>query len=242
MLHVLMAAVLIISVNFSLPTKKPKKTESLIHATVVSQKLFDDLAARKKQKALKKQRIKEQIKKEKERLIRKKALKKKKKAQRIKARKLLAAKRAKAKKDAAIAKKKAQEKAREDAKLSAQKEAQRKHQAKLDKLMEDTFNKSFSSAQSTKELSEISRYKALIKDKISRNWQVDSSMKNKSCTLAIRLSADGLVLSATRSKGDPEVCDSAKRATFKAYTLPIPKDPKISQQFLDFDITLEPNL
>jgi len=242
-LHLLIGLVLIISINFKLPTEKPKKTAPLIHATVVSKKSFDDLMARKKQKILTEQRRIDQIKKEKERLKREKALKKKQKAlkkkqkalkkkqkaQKIKAQKI---KEQKIKEQKLVAEKKVKEK----------KEAQRKHQAKLDELMQADFNKSFSSAKSTKELSEINRYKALIKDKISRNWQVDSNMKNKSCTLGIRLAADGLVLSVTRSEGDPEVCNSAKRATFKARTLPIPADPKILQQFLDFDITLEPNL
>jgi len=254
-LHLLIGLVLIISINFKLPTEKPKKTAPLIHATVVSKKSFDDLMARKKQKILTEQRRIDQIKKEKERLKREKALKKKQKAlkkkqkalkkkqkalkkkqkaQKIKAQKIKAQKikEQKIKEQKLVAEKKVKEK----------KEAQRKHQAKLDELMQADFNKSFSSAKSTKELSEINRYKALIKDKISRNWQVDSNMKNKSCTLGIRLAADGLVLSVTRSEGDPEVCNSAKRATFKARTLPIPADPKILQQFLDFDITLEPNL
>ena len=108
--------------------------------------------------------------------------------------------------------------------------------------MEAEFEDAFSSAQSSKQLSEIARYKALIQDKISRNWQVEQSMKGKSCTLAIRLAPDGLVLSASRSSGDQKLCDSAKRATLRAKTLPIPKDPEIAPQFRDFDITLEPDL
>ena len=67
-------------------------------------------------------------------------------------------------------------------------------------------------------------------------------MKGKTCTLAIRLAPDGLVLSADKSKGDDKLCASAKRAALKARTLPIPKDPKIASQFRDFDITLDPDL
>ena len=107
--------------------------------------------------------------------------------------------------------------------------------------MEAEFADAFSSAQSSKQLSEIARYKALIQDKISRNWQVEPSMKGKTCTLAIRLAADGLVLSVNHSRGDIQLCESAKRAALKARTLPIPKDPDISSQFRDFDITLEPD-
>lgn len=121
-------------------------------------------------------------------------------------------------------------------------EAERLRQAELDKQMEAEFEDAFSNAQSSKQLSEIARYKALIQDKISRNWQIEPSMKGKSCTVAIRLAPDGLVLSVKRSNGDQKLCDSAERATLKAKTLPIPKDPDIAPQFRDFDITLEPDL
>ena len=108
--------------------------------------------------------------------------------------------------------------------------------------MEAEFADEFSSAQSAKQLSEIARYKALIQSKISRNWQVDPDMKGKSCTLAIKLAGNGLVLSVNRSRGDEKLCASAKRAALKSRTLPIPKDPEIASQFRDFDITLEPDL
>lgn len=99
-----------------------------------------------------------------------------------------------------------------------------------------------SSAQSSKKSAEIARYNALIQDKISRNWLLEPSMKGKTCTLAIRLAPDGLVLSARRSKGDENFCASAKRATLKSKKLPIPKDPEISPQFRDFEIILAPDL
>lgn len=260
-LHVILGVVIIIMTNFSIQPKKPKKTSAVIKATFVNQKLFKELTDPSKQKALKQKRIKNENKKENERIKREKALKKQKEAKHIEDQKLVAMKE---EKDAKIAKKKridklnkqrikrlkeqfkakqkAQQKALKDAKLSAQREAQRKHIEKLDQLMEADFDQSSSSAQTKKEASEINRYKSLIKDKISRNWQVDSSMKNKKCILAIRLAADGLVLSAIRTDGDADVCNSAKRATFKAKTLPIPSDPNIAMQFRDFDITLEPNL
>ena len=318
-LHIVIGVALIVGASFSLPKEKPKKVTPIINASVVNQKLFDDLAERKNQKALSEQRKVDKIKKDKarkkreikraeekrkkkeataRRVQKEKALKKKKEAERVKAEKLLVAKKLKEKKVADAkkkkaddkrkkqkiekqkkleqeqqqAKKKAQEKARKDAKIKAQRdakikadkkakqilaakkaakqEAKRKadakaeklRQADLDKLMEAEFDNEFSSAQSAKQMSELARYKALIQDKISRNWQVDSSMKNKTCTLAIRLSAGGLVLSVNRTKGDQRLCDSAKRATLKAKTLPIPKDPEIAVQFRDFDITLIPDL
>lgn len=314
-LHVIVGAVLLLGVDFSLPTEK-KKEQVIINASVVSQKLFDDLAQRKNQQvadkvAAEKRKI-EQKRKEQARIKReqqlaekkrketelkrvqaeKEALARKKKEQdRILFEKIVAAKELRAKEEAqkakkvADAKRKEQEIARKkqeaaliekqkteikrikaeklaaskalkvkqakEAKIKADKvvkakkeaeHAEQLRQAELDKQMQAEFEDSFSIAQSSKELSEIARYKALIQAKISRNWQVDPSMKGKTCTLAIRLASDGLVLAANRSRGDERLCASAKRATLSAKTLPIPKDPEIALQFRDFDITLEPDL
>jgi len=160
-----------------------------------------------------------------------------------KAAKAKAAKEAKVKAAKAKAEKLAKEKAIKAAKAKAAKEkAEKERQAELDRQMEAEFADEFSTAKSRKELSEIARYKALIQGKIGRNWQVEPDMKGKSCTLAIRLAPDGLVLSVKRSSGDEKLCASAKRAALRARTLPIPKDPDIVSQFRDFDINLEPDL
>ncbi|MCP4323939.1 MAG: cell envelope integrity protein TolA [Alteromonadales bacterium] len=314
-LHLIVGAVLLLGMDFSLPTEK-KKEQVIINASMVNQKLFDDLAQKKKQikadavaaekrKLQKKREEKARIKREKQRAEKKRKIaeakrvkaekaevaRKKKEEDRRLFEKIVAAKELRAKKDAEKAKqvaetkrkkqeaervkkqkaeakrieaekvaaakalkvkqaKEAKIKADKAAKAKAAKEAKRKadakaerlRQAELDKQMETGFEDAFSSAQSSKQLSEIARYKALIQDKISRNWQVEPSMKGKTCTLAIRLAPDGLVLSASHSKGDQKLCASAKRATLKAKTLPIPKDPEIAPQFRDFDITLEPDL
>ena len=161
-----------------------------------------------------------------------KALAKKKESEKLQAQKA-------AKEKAA---KEAKEKAAKEAKRKAAAEAERLRQAELDQQMEAEFFDDFSSARSAKQLSEIARYQALIRNKISRNWKVDPSMGGKTCTLAIRLAPDGLVISVNMSRGDRVLCDSARRATLSARTLPIPSDPEISGQFRDFDITLEPEL
>lgn len=297
-LHAILGGLLLLGLDFTLPQEKPKV--AIIEASLINQKVFDDLAARKKEQTKKEQRKKDQIKKEKARAEKekiKKAKEAKAKIAKAKANKLAKEKAAKAnaakqkaekvakakaakqkaekiakakaakKKAEKIAKAKAakkmadkiakekaakvaKEKAEKIAKAKAAKEKaqkiakakERQRQLELDQQMDAEFADDFSSAQSAKQLSEIARYKALIQNKIGRNWQVDSNMKGKSCTLAIRLAPDGLVLAAERSKGDAKLCASAKRAAFKAKTLPIPKDPGISTQFRDFDITLEPDL
>lgn len=329
-LHLIIGAVLLLGLEFKLPKDKPKEEVVVINASIVNQKLFDDLASKKVQQeadrvAAEKRKV-EQARKEKERIKREQQLAEKQRqdaenkrieaekaelarqkkeeerilfeeivaakalraekeaaeakkaaealkakqeaervkqeaerqkqqaeAQRVEAEKVAAAKalaekqaaeaKLKAEKEAKIkAEKEAKLKAEKAAKLKAEKEAQRLRQAELDRQMEAEFADSFSNAKSSKQLSEIARYKALIQDKISRNWQVEQSMKGKSCTLAIRLAPDGLVLSVNRSSGDQKLCDSATRATLKAKTLPIPQDSEIAPQFRDFDITLEPDL
>jgi len=297
LLHIIVGTLLLMNVNFSILKTEPKNAAPIINATVINQKVFDDLAQRKsdKEQAEKKkveqekQRIQqekkkaEELRKQKEtkRIEAEKAetVRKKKEADRIVAEKALAAKQLKAKQDAEKAKQVADQKRKKQqaenvrkqaeekrkkieaekvaaekvaaekvaaakaaaaAKVKAEQEQERLRRAELDKQMDAQFEDTFSSAQSSRQLSEIARYKSLIQDKISRNWQTEPSMKGKSCTLAIRLAADGLVISAQRSSGDIKLCESAKRAALKAKTLPIPKDPEISTQFRDFDITLEP--
>ena len=56
-LHIIIGGLLLISVDFSLPREKPKTP--IIEASVVNQKLFDDLALRKKEKARAEQRKKD---------------------------------------------------------------------------------------------------------------------------------------------------------------------------------------
>lgn len=287
LLHIIVGTVLLLNVNFPKLKTEPKNSAPIINASVINQKLFDDLAQRKSEKTQaekkkveqEKQRI-QQEKKKAEALRKQKETKriqaekaetdrKKKEAQRIVAEKTLAVKQLKAKRDAEKAKqvadqkrkKQQAEKARKQAeekrkkieaekiaaakaaasaKAKAEQEKERLRRAELDKQMDAQFEDTFSNAQSSRQLSEIARYTALIQDKISRNWQTEPSMKGKSCTLAIRTTADGLVISAQRSSGDIKLCESAKRAALKANTLPIPKDPDISPQFRDFDITLIP--
>lgn len=290
LLHIIVGTVLLLNVNFPKLKTEPKNSAPIINASVINQKLFDDLAQRKSEKnqaekkkvEQEKQRI-QQEKKKAEALRKQKETKriqaekaetdrKKKEAQRIVAEKTLAVKQLKAKRDAEKAKqvadqkrkKQQAEKARKQAeekrkkieaekiaaakvakaaasaKAKAEQEKERLRRAELDKQMDAQFEDTFSNAQSSRQLSEIARYTALIQDKISRNWQTEPSMKGKSCTLAIRTTADGLVISAQRSSGDIKLCESAKRAALKANTLPIPKDPDISPQFRDFDITLIP--
>ncbi len=235
--------------------QEKKKADDAARALKEKQKAEEDAKALKlKQDAEKKEAAKKEAERVKaENLAKEKAAEEKAAREaKEKAAKEKAEKEAKEKAAEEKAAKEAKEKAAKEkaAKIKAEKEAKRKaaaekerlRQAELDRQMAAEFSDDFSSARSAKQLSEIAKYEALIRAKISRNWKVDPSMKGSSCTLAIKLAPDGLVLSARMSRGDKRLCDSARRATIQAKTLPIPKDPEITSQFRDFDITLEPEL
>ena len=202
-----------------------EKAAKVAEAKAIKDKADKDKAA--KEKAAKEKAIKEKAAKEK--AAKEKAVKEK------------AAKEKAAKEKAAKAKA-AKEKAAKEAKRKAAAEKERLRQQELDRQMEAEFSDDFSSARSAQQTSEIAKYQSLIRSKISRNWKVDSSMRGRTCTLRIKLAPDGLVLSAVMSSGDKALCDSARRATLQANTLPIPNDAEIAGQFRDFDIKLEPDL
>ena len=95
--------------------------------------------------------------------------------------------------------------------------------------------------KNAKKLSEIAKYEALIRGKISRYWNVDASMDGKSCTLDIRLASDGFVISVNTIRGDAQLCKSARNAAFKAKSFALPKDPEIALEFKELRITLTPD-
>ena len=207
-----------------------EKKKADVAAKVLADKKAAELAKAEKEKAAKVAEAK---------AIKDKADKDK--AAKEKAAKEKAAKEKVAKEKAAKAKA-AKEKAAKEAKRKAAAEKERLRQQELDRQMEAEFSDDFSSARSAQQTSEIAKYQSLIRSKISRNWKVDSSMRGRTCTLRIKLAPDGLVLSAVMSSGDKALCDSARRATLQANTLPIPNDAEIAGQFRDFDIKLEPDL
>ncbi|GGD75772.1 cell envelope integrity protein TolA [Lacimicrobium alkaliphilum] len=88
-------------------------------------------------------------------------------------------------------------------------------------------------------LSETDKYRALIMQSIQRNWIVDDSMSGKSCRLNISVASNGFVKTVKILEGDPRTCKSAETAVYKTATLPMPKDPDVLQQFLNFNLTVK---
>jgi colicin import membrane protein len=83
------------------------------------------------------------------------------------------------------------------------------------------------------EQSEVSKYKGLIKNKVSRNWvYLDSYGKGLVCILEIKLLPSGDVLDARtiQSSGNPAFDRSAELAARKASPLPVPKNTSLFQR------------
>lgn len=88
-------------------------------------------------------------------------------------------------------------------------------------------------------LSETDKYRALIMQSIQRNWIIDDSMRGKSCRLNISVASNGFVKTVRVLEGDPRTCKSAETAVYKTATLPMPRDPDVLQQFLNFNLTVK---
>jgi len=90
-------------------------------------------------------------------------------------------------------------------------------------------------------MSEVQRYAALITNVIDQNMINDrSTMEGKSCKLMISLAPSGFVTQARVVAGDAVVCEAAKRAVFKAGTLPVSKDPEIFKKMRNIGVTVLP--
>ena len=128
-------------------------------------------------------------------------------------------------------------------------ERQRKEKAAADKaareklLAEQMAAEMVTRNQARKQqmMSEIQRYAALITSVIDQNMINDrSTMEGKSCKLMISLAPSGFVTQVRLVSGDAVVCEAAKRAVYKAGTLPVSKDPEVFKEMRNIDVTVVP--
>jgi len=90
-------------------------------------------------------------------------------------------------------------------------------------------------------MSEIQRFAALITNVIDQNMISDrSTMEGKSCKLMISLAPSGFVTQVRKVSGDTVVCEAAKRAIYKAGSLPVSKDPEIFKEMRNISVTVVP--
>jgi len=218
-------------VNSEQPLEIQVRAAPVIKATAVSSAEVEKLVKQKKQ------REDAAAKAERDRIKRKADAKKKRKADADKKRKKLAAdkkrkadadKKRKAdaeKKRKADAEKKrkadAEKKRKADAEKKRKADAEKKRKADAEKAMQAQIQAEQNAAREQRVLTELQKYVALIKNKVSRNWIVAN--QTGKCILEVRLGAGGFVIDVREIGGSPAICRSAKAAVYKADPLPVSK-------------------
>jgi colicin import membrane protein len=89
---------------------------------------------------------------------------------------------------------------------------------------------------------EINRYIALIRNKVSQNWLQLGFQKGLKCTVQVNLIPSGDVVNArvTVSSGNAQFDDSVLKAVHKASPLPLPKDPVLLNEMRVINFEFEP--
>lgn len=98
-------------------------------------------------------------------------------------------------------------------------------------------------ARAARAQSEAEKYRALIKQKVSRHWnRPPGTSSGLRCTVRVRLVPGGDVLEArvVQSSGNPVFDRSVEAAVFKASPLPIPPDADLFEYFREIDFLFNP--
>lgn len=98
-------------------------------------------------------------------------------------------------------------------------------------------------ARDARALSEIEKYKALIRQQVTRNWSRPiASRKGLSCVVQVKLVPGGEVVQArvVRSSGDAAFDRSVENAVFKSTPLPIPQDKDLFDYFREIEFLFSP--
>ena len=245
-LHLVVAAVLLISVSFS-PSPLPTMATNapVIEATFIDAQAIADT---KREQAQAEAQAREA-----------EAQRKKKEAQAAAAKRKRAAeaKQAREKKQAEEAEFKRQ---KELEQLAAQKEQQRKEReakakadaerkkkeasenAEMERIMQEQLAQEQAAQQQRRRaqvLTEVERYTALIQQTIKRNLYDDDSFKGKVCRLNIKLATTGYVTSIRILGGHDALCRAAESAVRRAEELPVSDAADVYEQLKDINLKVE---
>jgi colicin import membrane protein len=174
----------------------------------------------KKQKAAAAKKLKEQQAAEKKRLA---ELEKKKKEKLAAEKKRLEAERKRKEEEARLAKLEAERKAAEREK-AIQAEIARQ-EAEFQKQQEAEEQARQAEARRQAQLSEIAKYTSLIKQEITRHWNIPANATDDLlCEVKVRLipSGDVIDVQILKSSGDPAFDNSVEKAVYRAAPLPVP--------------------
>lgn len=245
-LHLVVAAVLLISVSFS-PSPLPTMATNapVIEATFIDAQAIADT---KREQAQAEAQAREA-----------EAQRKKKEAQAAAAKRKRAAeaKQAREKKQAEEAEFKRQKQLEQ---LAAQKEQQRKEReakakadaerkkkeaaenAEMERIMQEQLAQEQAAQQQRRRaqvLTEVERYTALIQQTIKRNLYNDDSFKGKVCRLNIKLATTGFVTSIRILGGHDALCRAAESAVRRAEELPVSDAADVYEQLKDINLKVE---
>lgn len=137
-----------------------------------------------------------------------------------------------------VKKKKAKKKARKKTKTR-----DKKKQQQIEQQLREQLQKEQQQAAAAKAARLLEKYKAVIRQKVSRNWVRPASITaGKQCVVQVRLVAGGEVISAevVKSSGDAAFDRSVESAVYKAAPLPVPDDPDVFDYFRDIEFLFRP--
>lgn len=266
-LHLVMGGLLMVSVDFSSMPEVTQPQMNLVQAVVVDSAVIEQqFQAIEQKKEAERQRIAEierqkreaeerrrqeqrqaeEAKKRQQQEAQRRALaEKKKQEEQEKARRLEQERQKKAKEEAQRKAREAEERRKREEAAAKEAERRRKEEqarAEQERQMREQLQAEQAARQQQRQrhiLSETDKYRALIMQSIQRNWIIDDSMQGKSCRLNISVASNGFVKTVRILEGDPRTCKSAETAVYKTATLPVPKDPDVLQQFLNFNLTVK---
>ena len=242
LVHVLMFMLLFTSFHSTSkeqPLEIQVNTAPIIKATAISSKTIEKLIQQKELKKKQQSEAAAKAERDRKRRIRQKAERAAKKKQAALDKKKRVAAEEKLKVDQenkriadAVIKRKA------DAEIKRKADLERRRKDKLEQELEAQMQAEENTAREQIILTELQKYVALIKNKISRNWII--SNQSGKCILEVKLASGGLVIGVREVGGEAAICRSAKAAVYKADPLPVSNDPAIFNRMRTLRLDLDP--
>jgi colicin import membrane protein len=260
--HLLFVAILVVSFQFSeAPLMPVGQPQEIIEAEAIDEKVIQaeldrikaaeqakkDEARKAREARLQEQRRKEELKKQRaaeaKKLKEQKAAEKKRLAELEKKRKeQLAAEKKRQEEEARLAKLEQQRK-EEERKKAIQAEIARE-EAELQKQQEAERLARQAEARRQANLSEINRYRVLIKQEVTRHWNIPATAaQDLVCEVKVRLipSGDVVDVQIIKSSGDPAFDNSVEKAVYRAAPLSVPPvESGLFEEFREVVFQFEP--
>ena len=245
-LHLVVAAVLLISVSFS-PSPLPTMATNapVIEATFIDAQAIADTKREQAQAQAQARELEAQRKKKEAQAA---AAKRKRAAEAKQAREKKQAEEAEFKRQKELeqlAAQKEQERKEREAKAKADAERKKKEaaeNAEMERIMQEQLAQEQAAQQQRRRaqvLTEVERYTALIQQTIKRNLYDDDSFKGKVCRLNIKLATTGYVTSIRILGGHDALCRAAESAVRRAEELPVSDAADVYEQLKDINLKVE---